>query len=85
MSLQAMEEREATFMNPVGLSEILSPVPTKADIEIVQPNLLIWSGHAWSSSGGGGILAKNRTWMCPPNLENVTFSIPIFRPIIPTH
>ena len=29
----------------------------------------------------GGYFHQNRTWMCLPNLENLTFSIPIFRPI----
>ena len=30
---------------------------------------------------GGGYFRQNRTWMCLPNLKNLTFSIPIFRPI----
>ena len=30
--------------------------------------------------GRGGYFHQNRTWMCLPNLENLTFSIPIFCP-----
>ena len=31
--------------------------------------------------GGGCYFHQNRTWMCLPDLENMTFSIPIFYPI----
>ena len=31
-----------------------------------------------SLSGGGGYFHKNCTWMCLPDVENLTFSIPFF-------
>ena len=35
-------------------------------------------------AGGGGYFRQNSAWMCLPNLENLTLSIPIFRQL-PTH
>ena len=34
--------------------------------------------HIVFKPGGGGYFHQNRTWMCLPDVENLTFSIPTF-------
>ena len=45
--------------------ETIFPSPLSSDSILDEP-------------GGGGFFHQNRTWMCLPDLENLTISIPIF-------
>ena len=47
---------------------------------IVPTDYNLWS-QIIICRGGGGYSPQSHTWMCLPNLENWTFTIPIFRPI----
>ena len=44
-----------------------------------------WCGRVYIGGGGGwvGYFHQNRTWMCLPDMENLTISIPFFLPNFP--